>query len=116
MRRGLTEDEVEAAIGDLDAAIVSQRLPAKTVAALRLVDLLSADHPRIDGATYDGLRADFDDGELLELSAAIVLASGWQRMIEAYGIRPDHWSEATPLPWFSSPHSPASAGEEPSSS
>jgi alkylhydroperoxidase family enzyme len=106
VRRGLTEDEVEAAVGDLDAAIAAERLPAKTIAALRLVDVLTADHPAIDGPRYDELRADFDEGELLELSAAIVIASGWQRMIEAYGIRPDHWTEATPLPWQASPPDP----------
>jgi len=37
MRQGLREAQVEAALGDLDHA----DLPAKTVAALRLVDLLS---------------------------------------------------------------------------
>ena len=97
MRKGLTEAEVEAASGDLHAA--AQRLPAKTIAALRLVDRLTTDHPVIDDATYQELRDDFDDAEILELSAAIVLASGWQKLIEAFGIRPDHWTEATPLPW-----------------
>ena len=48
MRKGLSEAQVEAALGDLDRA----DLPAKTVAALRLVDLLSAPQPRIDTATY----------------------------------------------------------------
>ena len=55
MRRGLTEDEVEAAIGELDVAIADDRLPAKTIAALRLVDVLTADHPAIDSALYDEL-------------------------------------------------------------
>jgi hypothetical protein len=27
------------------------------------------------------------------------VASGWQRFIEAFGIRPDGWTEQTPLPW-----------------
>jgi hypothetical protein len=27
------------------------------------------------------------------------VASSWQRFIEAFGIRPDFWSDATPLPW-----------------
>src|SRR5262249_1669665 len=74
-------------------------LPAKTVAALRLVDLLSAPHPMIDTATYQRLRAHLDDRELLELGAALSVASGWQRFIEAFGIRPDSWTEAMPLPW-----------------
>ena len=38
-------------------------------------------------------------GAILELGAALTVASGWQRMIEAFGIRPDGWTEATPLPW-----------------
>ena len=97
MRKGLTEEEVEAAIGDLQRAAAV--LPAKTIAALRLADRLTTDHPVIDDATYRELRGDFDDGEILELSAAIVLASGWQKLIEAFGVRPDQWTEATPLPW-----------------
>ena len=97
MRKGLTEEEVEAAIGGLDRA--AELLPAKTIVALRLADRLTTEHPLIDDDAYRDLRVDFDDGEILELSAAIVLASGWQKLIQAYGIRPDHWSEATPLPW-----------------
>jgi hypothetical protein len=38
MRKGLNEAQVAAALGELDTAA----LPAKTVAALRLVDLLTA--------------------------------------------------------------------------
>jgi alkylhydroperoxidase family enzyme len=97
VRRGLTEDEVRAAIGEPKAA--DEVLPGKTIAALRLVDVLTSEHPVVDEVTYRELRADFDDGEILELSAAVVIASGWQKMIEAFGIRPDHWTEATPLPW-----------------
>ena len=101
MRRGLTEADVDAAIGDLDAAAADGRLPPKTIAALRLADRLTTDHPVIDAETYARLRADFDEGEILELSAAVVIASGWQRLIEAFGIRPDHWTDTTPLPWLS---------------
>ena len=100
MRRGLTETDVQAALGDLNRA----ELPAKTVAALRLTDVLASEHPQIDEETMTSLRADLDDGEILELSAVIVVGSGWQKMIEAFGIRPDHWSEATPLPWTTDPN------------
>jgi hypothetical protein len=41
------------------------------VAALRLVDLLSAPRPMIDTATYQRLREHLDDRELLELGAAL---------------------------------------------
>ena len=95
MRQGLSEAHVEAALGDLDRA----DLPAKTVAALCLVDVLSAPQSRIDMATYQRLRAHLDDRELLELGAALSVASGWQRFIEACGIRLDRWTEALPLPW-----------------
>ena len=95
MRPGLREAQVEAALGDPDHA----DLPAKTVAALRLVDLLSVPHPVIDTATYQRLREHLDDRELLELGAALSVASGWQRFVEAFGLRPDSWTEAMPLPW-----------------
>jgi alkylhydroperoxidase family enzyme len=45
------------------------------------------------------LREHLDDVEILELGAALSVGSGWQRFIEAFGIRPDFWTEATPFPW-----------------
>jgi hypothetical protein len=66
---------VEASRGDLDPT----DLPAKTVAALRLVDLLSAPQPTVDTATYQKLREHLDDREILELGAALSVGSGWQR-------------------------------------
>jgi len=95
VRKGLGEDEVQQALGDLDRAA----LPARTVAALRLADCLSGDRPAVDDALFALLRQHFDEGEILELGAALTVASGWQRFIEAFGIRPDSWSESSPLPW-----------------
>jgi alkylhydroperoxidase family enzyme len=95
VRKGLTEREVQQALGDLDQA----DLPARTVAALRLADCLSGERPRVDDALWALLRRHFDEGQILELGAALTVASGWQRLIEAFGIRPDAWSESTPLPW-----------------
>jgi alkylhydroperoxidase family enzyme len=95
MRQGLTEADVQAALGDLDGAA----LPAPTVAALRLADRLTAAEPTVDAALYAELRRHFDDGQILALGAALSVASGWQRLIEAFGIRPDGWTAATPLPW-----------------
>ena len=95
MRKGLGEDEVQQALGDLDRAA----LPARTVAALRLADCLSGERPTVDDTLYAALREHFDEGEILELGAALTVASGWQRFIEAFGIRPDAWSEETPPPW-----------------
>jgi alkylhydroperoxidase family enzyme len=95
MRKGLTEGEVQAALGDLERA----DLPARTVAALRLADCLTGERPSVDDALFAELRRHFDEGQILELGAALTVASGWQRFIEAFGIRPDAWSETTPLPW-----------------
>jgi alkylhydroperoxidase family enzyme len=95
MRKGLTEGEVQAALGDLERA----DLPARTVAALRLADCLTGERPLVDDALFAELRRHFDEGQILELGAALTVASGWQRFIEAFGIRPDAWSESTPLPW-----------------
>ena len=95
MRKGLTEAEAEAAAGDLGTA----DLPPATVAALRLADALT-DHgsPEIEPQLMAELREHFDPRQILELGYALSVASGWQRMIEAFGIRPDYWSEATPAP------------------
>jgi alkylhydroperoxidase family enzyme len=95
VRKGLSEPEVQQALGDLDHA----DLPGRTVAALRLADCLSGERPRVDGALWAALREHFDEGQILELGAALTVASGWQRLIEAFGIRPDAWDETTPLPW-----------------
>ncbi len=95
MRKGLTESEVAAALGDLDTA----DLPAPTVAALRLADRLTGVRPEVDDGIYADLRHHFDDDQILELGAALSVASGWQRFIEAFGIRPDSWTDTTPLPW-----------------
>ena len=95
MRKGLTEEEVEAALGDLETA----DLPESTVAALRLADLLTGARPEVDDQAYADLHRHFDDDQILELGAALSVASGWQRFIEAFGIRPDLWTDTTPLPW-----------------
>jgi alkylhydroperoxidase family enzyme len=95
VRKGLSEREVQEALGDLDRA----DLPGRTVAALRLADRLTEERPLVDEALYALLRRHFDDGQILELGAALAVGSGWQRFIEAFGIRPDAWTEATPMPW-----------------
>ena len=89
-RRGLTEDEVQRAVGDLDHCGLDER----TVAALRLVDILAMPHPTVTDEQYDELRRHFDDAEILELAVALSVASGWQRFIEAFGIRPDSRADA----------------------
>jgi alkylhydroperoxidase family enzyme len=96
MRNGLTENEIQAALGDLGAATP---LPASTVVALQLADRLTEVNPRVDTPFYEELRRHFDDGQILALGAALTVASGWQRLIEAFGIRPDNWTEQAAMPW-----------------
>jgi alkylhydroperoxidase family enzyme len=95
VRKGLTEAEAEAAAGDLAHA----DLPPATVAALKLADALT-EHglPEVSPMLMDELLEHFDHGQILELGFALSVASGWQRMIEAFGIRPDYWTDATPAP------------------
>lgn len=108
MRQGLNESEVEAALGDLDTS----DFPEPTIAALRLADLLTDVRPAVDDAAYADLRRHFDDDQILELGAALSVASGWQRFIEAFGIRPDFWSDDTPLPWRGdTTHEPSSRSQ-----
>ena len=78
---------MQQAVGDLDGC----ELDGRTVAALRLVDVLTSPHPVVSDDYYEELRRHFDHGEILELAVALSLTTGWQRFIEAFGIRPDQW-------------------------
>lgn len=90
MSTSLDDAMVNAALGNLDEA----DLPPATVAALRLADLLTSDSPVVDEPFQQMLREHFTDGQILELGSALAVASGWQRFIEAFGIRPDSpWVE-----------------------
>ncbi len=89
MRTSLDDEMVEAALGDLADAEVEARLGRATVLALRLADVLTGPRPKVDEAFTGELRTEFTDGQILELGAALAVASGWQRFIEAFGIRPD---------------------------
>ncbi len=102
MRHGLTEETVQK-LHDYE----SSDLPERTKAALRLADTLVGDDRTIDAAFHKQLRAHFTDAELLDLGMSLGFALGWQRFIEAFGIRPDNWTDGMPLPWV--PHAGATA-------
>ena len=97
MRTSLDDDMVEAALGDLDQPEVEAALGRPTVLALRLADVLTGPVPRVDEALYAELSETFDEGQVLELGASLAVASGWQRFIEAFGIRPDRPGELRDL-------------------
>lgn len=89
----LDQTTIDAALGNLDEAAEAGTLPADTIAALRLADVLTGATPKVDAGFYELLRAHFTDGQILELGSALAVASGWQRFIEAFGIRPDRVGE-----------------------
>lgn len=81
----LDDTMVDQALGDLARA----DLPAATLVALRLVDVLTSDHPVVTTAFHAELSEHYSQEQILELGSALAVASGWQRFIEAFGIRPD---------------------------
>ncbi len=97
VRTGLT-DEI---IGELDD-YESSSLPAAWKAALTFADHL-AGKPKgpIPERLHEELGEHFNPAEILRLGALLAVGSGWQRMIEAFGIRPDHFVPGQPGPWSS---------------
>jgi alkylhydroperoxidase family enzyme len=94
VRRGATE-ELVAKLVDYERA----DLPDRTKAALRYVDRLTSDASQVDRVFYDELRRDLTDDELLDLGMVAMFFSGWQRLIDAFGIVPDRWREGDELPF-----------------
>lgn len=90
MSTSLDDAMVDAALGDLDS--LTDELPPATVMALRLADVLTGDSPIVTPELQAEMRQHFSDEQILELGSALAVASGWQRFIEAFGIRPDHWA------------------------
>ena len=41
----------------------------------------------------------FSEDEIMDLAMGAAFALGWQRFIEAFGIRPDQWEKSDPAPW-----------------
>jgi len=103
MRKGLNEDVV-GKMRDYE----NSDLPERTKMALRLTDWLFRERGQIDDEFHKRLREQFDDEELLDLGMTLTFALGWQRFIEAFGIRPDTWSEGMACPW----ESPKNSGQK----
>ncbi len=87
----ITPTDVEVAKGDLDAPEAEQ-LPPATRTALRLADVLTSEQPVVTPEFHAELAEHFSEQQILELGSALAVASGWQRFIEAFGIRPDQWT------------------------
>ena len=91
----LDNNMVAAALCNLDD-VDDTTLPAATVMALRLADVLTSDTPIVTPEFKSELAEHFSNTQILELGSALAVASGWQRFIEAFGIRPDSWTPDSP--------------------
>lgn len=94
----LDDDMVEAAVGDLASRSATELLGTATVLALRLADVLTGSDPVVSPEFQTEMRTEYSDAQILELGSALAVASGWQRFIEAFGIRPDQWTEEMAAP------------------
>ena len=96
MRTGLT-DEVVAKLDDYE----NSDLDDGWKAALALADWLSGNEHsgKIPPEHYERLQRYFDERQILRLGALLAVCSGWHRMIEAFGIRPDHYQAGQSAPW-----------------
>lgn len=94
MSRGATEDLV-AKLADYEHS----DLPERTKTALRFADRLGGDRPSVDPEFHEELRRHFTDDQILDLGMTITFVSGWQRFIEAMGVRPDRWMEGGTSPF-----------------
>jgi alkylhydroperoxidase family enzyme len=95
VRTGLT-DEVISQLDDYETS----DLPDSWKAALRLTDHLSGPNAgTLKPSVYNSLSEHFTEPQILMLGALLAVGSGWQRMIEAFGIRPDHYTEGQVGPW-----------------
>ena len=82
----------------------SSSLDESWKAALRLTDHLSGDGGGVLPAQiYDDLRTHFTEQQILMLGSLLAVGSGWQRMIEAFGIRPDNFTDGQSGPWEYAP-------------
>ncbi len=99
MRTGLT-DEIVAQLVDYER---SELLADKWKAALRLTDFITSGVGGVmPEELFDELREHFSEAQVLRLGALLAICSGWQRMIEMFGIRPDHYEAGQQGPWTGS--------------
>ena len=64
----------------------SPDLTERERAALRFADLFASDHLSIDDTTYNGLRAFFDEGELVELGIVCAYSVGFGRLAATWHV------------------------------
>ena len=65
--------------------------------ALEYTERVTYTGQKVDDELFARLKRHFDEGQILALGSALSVASGWQRFIEAFGIRPDSWVKGETL-------------------
>ena len=95
MRKGLS-DEKRSQLSDYRTS----DLPDSWKAAIALSEhLAGAPKGPLPAALDAELKLHYSASEILRLGALLAVGSGWQRMIEAFGIRPDHYDDGQDGPW-----------------
>jgi alkylhydroperoxidase family enzyme len=91
----VSEDAI-AALDDADNARWTQRERL----ALRYAEQVTLDAKAVDDALFDALRAEFDDGEIVELTAAISLFNMFNRFNDALRVEVTQpgWVGESPAP------------------
>ena len=95
VRSGLT-NEIISQLSDYESSDLSEAWKA----ALAFSEHLSGS-PKgpIPDELHMRLQENFSEVQILRLGALLAVGSGWQRMIEAFGIRPDHYEDGQSGPW-----------------
>ncbi len=83
-RQGWSQDQIDN-LGDFAARA---DFTAAEKAALRLAELMTLDPHGVDDALWSELRAHFDEGEIIELAAAIGLFNYFNRFNDALKMEP----------------------------
>ena len=102
---GVTEDLV----CSLEKPMEASDLTAAEKAALEYADRFANDHLSIDEKVYDGLRAHFDEGQIVELGARVALYVGFGRLAATWDMTeelPEAFREKASdrvAPWSAAP-------------
>jgi alkylhydroperoxidase family enzyme len=83
-RHGWTEDQLEH-LGDFEKR---DDFSAAEKAALRLAERMTIDSHKVDDALWNELRSHYDEGEIIELAAAIGLFNYFNRFNDALKMEP----------------------------
>jgi len=76
----------DGAVCSLERPEESDDLTPREKAALRYADLVATNHLAVDDDTFDRLRGQFDDGEIVELGAHVAFCVGFGRVAATWDL------------------------------